>query len=378
MKKQLLFTLLLAFIANVSFATNFINGNWRWKNNNGNEAAVAPENWREAQNTAIEVTSRSEVLRLRTELYSSDKATVNSAVLQWSPTGTDAWLPLNTSTEVNPFAIATTNNFLTKNDPTTRQLVSAWPTSIYTPGIVMYDRDNINLVIDGTVKVYEYEIVLIPTANMQTGQTYYFRFYNTDESKSANIPYASLTTAATLPIVLKSLTAKTSAEGNRLIWSTVSESNNKFFNLERSHDGNKWVSIAKIDGNGTTNSESNYSYLDANPLNGVNYYRLAQHDTDGKINYAGITSVTFNLKGDELNVYPNPFLNQLNVNLAGYSGKTFETRLTNAQGQVVFQNQLTANENGINIQLNQTQKSGIYVLSLSGNGLNLVKKVSVK
>ncbi len=375
MKKQLLLTLLLAIIANTSFATNFINGNWRWRNNDGNEKNAT---WKENQNTSIMVNSMGEILRLRTEVYSSDKATVNSAVLQWSPTGLDPWTALNTSTAINPFAIAITNSHLIKNEATTRQLTSAWPTANYSPGIVVYDRDNINLVIDALTKVYEYEIVLFPTNNMQRGQAYHFRFHNADESKSANIPYASLTVATTLPIILKSFTVKTSAEGNRLTWSTASETNNKYFDLERSTNGITWSSIARIDGNGTTSTASNYYFLDTHPLNGINYYRLAQHDSNGEINYTGVTSALYELRSNELIVYPNPFLNSLNVNLAGYNGKTFETYLTNAQGRVIFQENLTANENGISLQVNQVRQPGVYVLNVSGNGVNFIKQVIVK
>lgn len=103
-----------------------------------------------------------------------------------------------------------------------------------------------------------------------------------------------------------------------------------------------------------------------------------KHDTDGKINYSGVTSAKFDFGSTALSVYPNPFVDQLSINLPGYNGKTFEIRLTSKQGQTVFQKQLVADENGINIHLNQSQKPGVYVLSVTGNGINLVKKVSVK
>lgn len=373
MKKQLLLTLLLGMIANASFAS-FYNGNWRWRNNDGNETTAT---WREAQNTAIEIATTSEILRLRIEVAVNDDANVGNATIQWSPDGTSGWTNLNTSTIVNPFAIATTNSFLVKDEETTRQLTTAFLGHTFTQGTVIYDRADIAFTLDATNRVYEYEIVLIPTANIEAGKTYYFRVYNSDYS-AGTLALPSITTPVTLPIKLKSLTVKTSTEGNRIAWSTASEINNEYFSLERSNNGVTWVSIAKIDGSGKINSQSNYSFLDTNPLTGINYYRLTQHDADGKISYAGIASAVFDLRSGEPTVYPNPFIDQLNVNLTGYSGKTFEARLTNVQGQVVFQNQLTANESGIKIQLAQTQKSGVYILSINGNGVNLVKKVSVK
>lgn len=375
MKKQLLFTLLLSVIANVSFAS-FNQGNWRWRNNNGNETTAT---WKAAQNTSIEVVSASEVLRLRVEIgiaTDSNNASYTFSV-DYSSDGTK-WKSLSTDGSINAFVIAVSNNFLMKNEATTQQLsTSSFDSYTLVPGSIIIDQSITSYDISKTTEqVCEYEIVLVPTVNTEAGKTYYFRLGSFDVSYPVDIP--TLTTATTLPIILKSLKAKSSINGITIYWSTASEINNSFFSLQRSANGLDWIDIAKIAGNGTTNSESTYSYLDAQPLRGTNYYRLAQHDSDGKINYSGVTSAKFDFATTEASVYPNPFTDQINISLSGYSGKSFSTRLTNTQGQVVFQENLIANDAGVSIKLNQVQKSGIYILSVNGNGLNLVKKVSAK
>lgn len=377
MKKQLLFTLVLAMVANLSFAS-FEQGNWRWRNNDGNETTAT---WRAAQNTSAEVSSKNEIIRLRIEIgvSASSNASSWSTSLQYS-TDQSTWVSLQTPNAVSedekPFAIVSTNSFLGANEATTRQLTSThFSNMISLPGSVVYNSNTIYYNISPTdAQTYEYEIVLTSTEKLEAGKTYYFKMAN----GTYTLALPSLTTPATLPISLNSLNAKSLANGIQINWNTASETNNKYFNLERSSNGLNWESIAKIDGNGTTNTQSNYSFTDKNPIDGINYYRLAQHDADGKINYSGVTSAKFDFGSTAFNVYPNPFVDQLSVNLPGYNGKAFEARLSNTQGQTVFQKQLVADENGINIHLNQSQKPGVYVLSVIGNGINLVKKVSVK
>ncbi len=379
MKRGLLLTLLLMMSANTLFAA-FSQGSWRWRNNDGNETTAT---WAANSVQVIILYSPAEVLRLRLEVGvpKAGMLTAATADIQYS---TDFVNWKNISTPENKdiddaFVIAETNSFLTKGEATTQQLpTSYFPAHTYAAGSVVYDASRITYPISPTDDlVSEHEIVLLPTGKVLPGTEYRFRVNNSNVLPYTMAP-PTLQTAATLPIVLKDITAKMLESGINLVWSTASETNNKFFSVQRSSNGANWLDIAKIDGRGTTSVESSYAYLDKNPLPGANYYRLAQHDMDGKVNHSTIAFAKFTLSTDELTVYPNPFVDQLTVNLNGYSGKVFDTRLTNARGQVVFSGQFTAGDNGIEIKLNQAQKPGVYLLNVGGNGINLVKKLTVK
>lgn len=54
-----------------------------------------------------------------------------------------------------------------------------------------------------------------------------------------------------------------------------------------------------------------YSYTDASPLSGTNFYRLKQIDFDGKFEYSAVRLLIF--EGYNLVVYPNPVVNRLTV-----------------------------------------------------------------
>ena len=92
----------------------------------------------------------------------------------------------------------------------------------------------------------------------------------------------SVTDCVTLPIELKEFSGVSKGEFNHLFWSTLTESNNDYFTLERSVDGVSWKQIATINAVGNSVSEQNYLFNDYSfEKNKVNYYRLFQTDIDG-------------------------------------------------------------------------------------------------
>ena len=66
-----------------------------------------------------------------------------------------------------------------------------------------------------------------------------------------------------------------------LTWQTASELNNAGFEVERSADAKQWEVLGFVNGHGTTMEANDYKYLDAQPMRGMNYYRLSQTDFDG-------------------------------------------------------------------------------------------------
>jgi len=70
-----------------------------------------------------------------------------------------------------------------------------------------------------------------------------------------------------------------------------------------------------MDGNGTTNILSNYNWTDKSPSDGLNYYRLLQIDFNGDKSYSKIIAIEFQADRSDIQIYPNPAKNELNINL---------------------------------------------------------------
>jgi hypothetical protein len=116
-------------------------------------------------------------------------------------------------------------------------------------------------------------------------------------------PFA-VTSTTTLPIELLNFDAK--PQGNEVItsWTTASETNNDYFTLERSADGNTFEKIGTVSGAGNSTSMLNYSETDTSPLPGTSYYRLKQTDYDGKYSYSQMVSVDFT-SSNKVIIYQN-------------------------------------------------------------------------
>ncbi|QES89923.1 T9SS type A sorting domain-containing protein [Rhizosphaericola mali] len=101
-----------------------------------------------------------------------------------------------------------------------------------------------------------------------------------------------------------------------LTWTTGAEINNKLFQIQRSADGSIWSDIGNVNSyysNGTGSGHS-YSFIDAAPLSGVNYYRLNQVDLDGTSHYGTIIQINYVYSSNtQTAIYPNPVVNELNI-----------------------------------------------------------------
>jgi hypothetical protein len=123
-----------------------------------------------------------------------------------------------------------------------------------------------------------------------------------------------LSRAATpLPIELLDFNASCCTDNGEvdLYWVTATETNNDYFTVERSIDGNNFSQLTIVDGAGNSTVRLNYSTLDPEPENGLNYYRLKQTDFDGNYTYSNVVAVeNKNSNGLQFNIYPNPSVGQ--------------------------------------------------------------------
>ena len=155
--------------------------------------------------------------------------------------------------------------------------------------------------------------------------------------------------------------------------------NNSGFDIERS-TGDQWTKVGFVSGNGTTSSNSDYSFTDRN-LNSGNYsYRLKQTDFNGNYEYfnlsneviIGVPSV-FELSQN----FPNPFNpstvieyklpNDGNVSISVYdnSGKEVKSLVNEFKAAGYYSVSFNAS----------SLSSGVYYYRLSSGRFNAVKKM---
>jgi len=200
--------------------------------------------------------------------------------------------------------------------------------------------------------------------------------YATSASGSGSCSCAS---GVLLPIDLVQFKAIQNKEGILIEWATASETNNKYFTVERSMDGNYFIPIAKINGAGTSYIAKQYSTLDREPNRGINYYRLKQTDYNGESSYSAIVSVT-RLDTDKWlgDVYPNPAENETFFEIYSGAEATALVELTDLTGRVVYSQTAHVTEGTQTLAIATADLAkGLYSLrvSLENGRLVSVKKL---
>ena len=176
--------------------------------------------------------------------------------------------------------------------------------------------------------------------------------------------FDNFSATSTLPVTLQNFTASKKGNAVLLDWATVSEQNNRGFEVERSANGKEWNFAASIKSkavNGNSNAKLEYSYIDHSPFIGNNFYRLKQTDLDGKYEYSNVRQLR--IDAGKLSFHPNPADGELFVSgLKQITG----LQLFNVHGQFI---------KAVSVQSGGTMKvdmsglpAGTYILKTISNG----------
>lgn len=379
MKKIVL--LLLAFITyqNVFAVTNTYN--WRWRKDDGSETTAT---WAANENATFNLSSTSEKFRLRCEIVNQnteaqyDNYNTGNDTLLYSTSKSGPWIPILAEAGDRAFVLAGTST-VADLTPTTEQLSKKEPTFTFEPGVVIVSSTVFPKLLKLQKKT-EFEWVIKGTANTKPFTKYYFVPSVQNIEFTDHPTYANLQTAVTLPISLANFTASAEGKSVKLLWTTATEQNNDRFEILRSADGRtNWKVIGTVKGNGTTSKSSNYSFADINPLNGNNYYRLKQFDIDGKFNESEIKYLSLQLSKTLMNVFPNPTKGMIQFTLTDYKGGNITAQLSEMTGKLIQRAIIQPNaNNSYKLNLSHNPKPGIYILKITGDGVDNSMQVQIQ
>jgi hypothetical protein len=179
----------------------------------------------------------------------------------------------------------------------------------------------------------------------------------------------------TLPVTITNFKGDKLSNSNKLSWTTVSEVNNKGFEIERSIDGTNFSSIGFIASVALTGNSSNaltYTFNDTKGFVSNSYYRLKQVDKDGKFAYSTIVLLKAN-KVKELTitqVYPNPTRAMLHVAIESPNNDKLNLMVTDITGKIVLQKlqSITMGNNMIQLATNGLASGSYFIKMVCANG----------
>ena len=182
-------------------------------------------------------------------------------------------------------SVASDQNVLSGGDAETVNL------SGHTGSVIKWQRDVVSTFNTATDVENTTTFVNGPSMGGITQTIYYRAVVQNGTCPSVNSAYVTITVVSGLPIELLYFNGVVCETGNKLYWSTASENNNNYFNIEKTRDGKIWNSISNMKGVGNSSTQLYYSFVDEDVENIINYYRLKQTDYDGKFKYSEIISI---------------------------------------------------------------------------------------
>ncbi len=207
------------------------------------------------------------------------------------------------------------------------------------------------------------------TLKLTTGQTYYWGVQAIDNNFAGGA-FAWDNTGIFLPVSLTNFTA-TSKNGTVMLnWSTSTEQNNYGFEIERKtspvsppYEGGDarggWKKVGFVAGNGNSNEQQNYTFVDKNIIGGKNIYRLKQIDNDGKVSHSKEVEINFLPTIVQINQnFPNPFNPSTTINYQLPTNGFVTLKVYNILGEEVA------------TLVNEEKEAGMYQVKFDGSKLS--------
>ena len=171
-------------------------------------------------------------------------------------------------------------------------------------------------------------------------------------------PGGNCDNATPLPVAFKYFDVQSINNVSKITFVTASETNNDYFSIERSVDGRTFERLDDIKGAGSTTDEHQYTFIDDDPLPGINYYRVRQTDFDGRYNFSQVKVVRHHIK-DNIVVLPSSTDGDISI---ATDIDDYRVAVYNSAGQQVAAFANLSGHQWINIQ---TLRPGLYFIQVN-------------
>jgi hypothetical protein len=186
-----------------------------------------------------------------------------------------------------------------------------------------------------------------------------------------------------LPVELVNFTATPCHSNNQVCveWTSASETNNNFYTVEHSADGNGFQSVCHVDGAGYSSAPLSYSCQDDSPYPGLSYYRLSQTDFNGQTHVFPPVPVDL-LHSDDFSfsVFPNPSQGSFSLQIQdARQGQILQVSVCDLTGKEISVRNFILNggESLLQIDSENPLPLGMYLLRVTSGNSSSTKKLIV-
>ncbi|MHA4808253.1 T9SS type A sorting domain-containing protein [Flavitalea flava] len=181
--------------------------------------------------------------------------------------------------------------------------------------------------------------------------------------------------AVILPLSLLDFSGRQEGKSVLLNWSTASEENTLYFEIQRSLNDSAFSPLAKVPAAGNSSGALHYNYTDNLPfstaISGKAYlYRLKMADLDGKFTFSPVVAINTLPSVSGLTVGPNPFIQQVTILFGSFEPDNAVFTITDRSGRRLSARTFPIQKGNNKITLSGLGQlgRGIYLLTMTTKG----------
>lgn len=202
-------------------------------------------------------------------------------------------------------------------------------------------------------------------------------YYDHGETEDYRVPVDNYPLAVNL---LSFDAQKAGSNKAKVIWSAIEDIHLSYYEIQRSGNARDWAHLTFVEAS-NTNEVKNYELVDANPLTGINYYRLVYKGSNNQTKYSEVKSVRFDELSELVSISPNPANTQFDLHLYSndYNG-TVQIRIAGTDGRILYKDNKTAvrGNNTYSIKVPPHTPSGIYIVEVVCGESKTNKKLIIR
>lgn len=169
-----------------------------------------------------------------------------------------------------------------------------------------------------------------------------------------------------LPVELSEFSGTPETYGNELRWTTETEWNNDYFEIQHSRDGYHFETVGMVQGAGSIQQQQEYHFVHQGVEDGMNYYQLQMVNTSGGTSLSKMIAIKSDNISGLFQAYPNPVNSELVLEFQSGRDQNMNVQLIDAEGAVVTAETVYVHEGYSNFFRDLSElKSGVYTLVVS-------------
>lgn len=179
------------------------------------------------------------------------------------------------------------------------------------------------------------------------------------------------TVIVSLPVELASFQAECLGKEELVSWSTISENNSDYFELDYTYDGFIYYPVETVDAAGKSETEMNYSVRINNTDTKQRYYRLKMVDADGEFKYTNLLASKSCTENSTLISNAVQTSNSIVIS----TGEEANIKFVNQLGQTIFEG--STNQQFLTVDKSVFGSGIYYIVAETATGMQESSKIFI-